>query len=92
MQDEVQMMFDRERGQFWVNNILNLKAKNLLLCGEERAFDAVQDLLKMRGEVIEHSQFERRSTLTVEETKFTELQVNLLTRTRIALYCLIPNL
>ena len=71
------MMFDKDRGHYWVNNILNLKANNLLLCGEERAYESVKNLLASRNEEIELITFERRSSLEIEKTSYQQIQVHL---------------
>ncbi len=69
------MIFDENRGHYWVNNILNLHAKRLLLCGEERAFQSVKNILALRNEEVELITFDRRSSLEIEKTKTTFSQV-----------------
>lgn len=44
--DEIQLIEDNERGFAWTNAILGLKAKEVHICGEERALRLVHRLLE----------------------------------------------
>ena len=51
--DEIQMIGSRERGWAWTQAVLGLKAKELHLCGEERAVPLVKELAATIGEKLE---------------------------------------
>ena len=44
--DEIQLIEDSERGYAWTNAILGLQAKELHLCGDERALRLIAKLLE----------------------------------------------
>ncbi len=44
--DEIQLIEDTERGFAWTNAILGLKAKEIHICGEERALRLIHKLLE----------------------------------------------
>lgn len=57
--DEVQMLGDRDRGWAWTRALLGIPAKEVHLCGEQRALALVQKLLhatreRARLECVEH--------------------------------------
>lgn len=39
--DEIQLIQDNERGYAWTNALLGLKAKEIHLCGDERALKLI---------------------------------------------------
>ena len=43
--DEIQMIEDEDRGFAWTNSILGLKAKEIHICGEERALALIDRLV-----------------------------------------------
>ena len=58
--DEIQMIGDRERGWAWSRALLGIPAKEIHLCGEERALEVVRRLLRQTREdyslsVVRHS-------------------------------------
>lgn len=48
--DEVQLIEDPERGYAWTNALLGLKAKEIHLCGDERALRLIASLLQDTGD------------------------------------------
>lgn len=50
--DEIQQIEDRERGSAWTDCILGLKAKEIHLCGEERALKLIHDLTFDTGDEV----------------------------------------
>jgi ATP-dependent RNA helicase SUPV3L1/SUV3 len=53
--DEIQLINDPKRGNHWTNAVLGLKAKEIHLCGDERALDIISFLLEKTGdELIVH--------------------------------------
>lgn len=48
--DEVQLIADRDRGWAWTRAVLGLPARELHLCGEERALPILKALLEQTGE------------------------------------------
>lgn len=61
--DEIQMMGDESRGWAWTQALLGVQAKEVHLCGEERAVPLVEALCaKMGDEVIVHK-YKRLSSL-----------------------------
>ncbi|KAH8889812.1 hypothetical protein GQ53DRAFT_689784 [Thozetella sp. PMI_491] len=48
--DEIQMLADPDRGWAWTQAFLGIQAKELHLCGEERAVDIITDICARLGE------------------------------------------
>jgi ATP-dependent RNA helicase SUPV3L1/SUV3 len=44
--DEIQLIEEPERGYAWTNALLGLQAKEIHLCGDERAFKLISKLLE----------------------------------------------
>lgn len=44
--DEVQLMQDPQRGDFWTSALFGIKAKEIHLCGSEVAFEKIVEILK----------------------------------------------
>ena len=61
--DEIQLLGDRERGWAWTQAVLGLKARELHLCGEERALPIVQELAAATGDKLEIHRYQRLSPL-----------------------------
>ena len=72
--DEIQMIGHQSRGWAWTQAVLGLKAKELHLCGEERALPLIQDLAAAMGEKLVIHRYSRLSPL---ETMATSLDGNL---------------
>ncbi|CDW83196.1 atp-dependent rna helicase mitochondrial-like [Stylonychia lemnae] len=64
--DEIQLIEDPDRGSAWTNCILGLKAKEIHICGEERALKLIHDLVQDTEDDLEVKQYTRLSTLNVE--------------------------
>ena len=69
--DEIQMINDDRRGHNWTNALLGLKAKEIHLCGEEKALRLVISLIEELGDEITIHQYGRLSPIEVENTPFT---------------------
>lgn len=65
--DEIQMIADPERGSHWTNAVLGLKAKEIHLCGDQRALGIIAYLLDKTGDDLTIHEYERLSPLKVEE-------------------------
>lgn len=61
--DEIQMMGDEQRGWAWTQAVLGVQAKEVHLCGEERAVPLVQALCSKTGDEIIVHRYERLSSL-----------------------------
>ena len=61
--DEIQMIGDDERGWAWTQAFLGLQAKELHLCGEERAVELIQDLCTRIGDKCIVHKYERLNPL-----------------------------
>ncbi|KAI0874655.1 P-loop containing nucleoside triphosphate hydrolase protein [Hypoxylon argillaceum] len=73
--DEIQMIGDVERGWAWSQALLGIQAKELHLCGEERAVELVQSLCAMLGDKCVVKRYQRLSGLeTMHESLNGQLQ------------------
>ncbi|KAI1174602.1 P-loop containing nucleoside triphosphate hydrolase protein [Nemania sp. FL0916] len=61
--DEIQMIGDNERGWAWTQAFLGVQAKELHLCGEERAVELIQSLCATIGDKCIVHRYERLSPL-----------------------------
>ncbi|KAI0098263.1 P-loop containing nucleoside triphosphate hydrolase protein [Nemania sp. FL0031] len=61
--DEIQMIGDVERGWAWTQAVLGVQAKEVHLCGEERAVELIQSLCAMLGDKCVVTRYERLSGL-----------------------------
>jgi ATP-dependent RNA helicase SUPV3L1/SUV3 len=50
--DEVQLIEDPDRGYAWTNALLGLQAKEIHLCGDERALRLVSKLMESTGDQV----------------------------------------
>ena len=66
--DEIQMIGNRERGWAWTLAVLGLKAKELHLCGEERATSLIRELAAATGDKLQIHRYERLSPLRTMST------------------------
>ncbi len=67
--DEIQMIADDERGWAWTQAFLGIQAKELHLCGEERAVELIQDLCARIGDKCVVHRYERLNALhTMKES------------------------
>lgn len=65
--DEIQMMSDPERGWAWTNALLGVQAKEVHLCGEERALPVIQEIVKITGDNLFINKYKRLGELIVEK-------------------------
>lgn len=72
--DEIQMIGDEHRGWAWTQALLGVRAKEIHLCGEERALPLVRDLVASIGDKLEVHTYSRLSPL---RTMSTSLHGNL---------------
>ncbi|KAI1103133.1 P-loop containing nucleoside triphosphate hydrolase protein [Jackrogersella minutella] len=61
--DEIQMIGDGERGWAWTQAFLGVQAKEVHLCGEERAVELIQSLCATIGDKCVVTRYERLSPL-----------------------------
>lgn len=61
--DEIQMIGDKNRGWAWTQALLGLQAKELHLCGEERAVPLIRELVTLMGDKLEVHHYARLSPL-----------------------------
>ncbi|ORC93660.1 putative ATP-dependent RNA helicase [Trypanosoma theileri] len=66
--DEVQMISDRDRGWAWTRALLGLPAREIHLCGEERAITLIKNLLYRTREL--------RGVTLVEHKRLVPLEVS----------------
>lgn len=70
--DEVQMLEDSERGWAWVNAIIGVPAKKVIMTGSVNALEAVKKIVQYLGEDLEIVKHKRKNPLNVLE-KYTSL-------------------
>ncbi|KAK6363493.1 RNA helicase [Orbilia blumenaviensis] len=63
--DEIQMLADTERGWAWTHAVLGIMAKELHLCGEERAVGIVEKLARLCGDELIIHRYQRLGKLEV---------------------------
>ncbi|KAI1658002.1 P-loop containing nucleoside triphosphate hydrolase protein [Daldinia decipiens] len=61
--DEIQMIGDSERGWAWTQAVLGVQAKEVHLCGEERAVELIQSLCDTIGDKCVITRYNRLSPL-----------------------------
>jgi ATP-dependent RNA helicase SUPV3L1/SUV3 len=66
--DEIQMLGSKERGWAWTAALLGARAKEIHVCGEERALPLVQQMCVAMGDKIEIHRYARLTPLAVEKT------------------------
>jgi hypothetical protein len=69
--DEIQMIEDDQRGSAWTTALLGIKADEIHICGDERAFKLIYEITKSTGDELYYRKYKRFSTLKVEENIFT---------------------
>jgi len=76
--DEIQMIADDQRGWAWTNAFLGVQAKEVHLCGEERAVELIQDFCARIGDKCVVHRYERLNELRAMDESLrgdlTELQ------------------
>lgn len=63
--DEVQMLEDEDRGWAWVNAIIGVPAKTVIMTGSVNALDAVKKIAQYLGEELEIVKHQRKTPLKV---------------------------
>lgn len=63
--DEIQMIGDPSRGWAWTKALLGARAKELHLCGEERAVDLIRKMAASMGDEITIHRYQRLNPLKV---------------------------
>ncbi len=71
--DEVQMLEDDDRGWAWVNAILGVPAKKVIMTGSVNALEAVKQIAKYLGEDLNIVRYKRKNPLLVLD-KYTALE------------------
>jgi len=66
--DEVQMIEDRDRGWAWVNALIGVPAKRVILTGSSNALKAVTELCKYLNEPLQVIEFQRKNELKLLKT------------------------
>ncbi|KOS20358.1 ATP-dependent RNA helicase suv3 [Escovopsis weberi] len=61
--DEIQMIADRERGSAWTSAVLGVQAKEVHVCGEERAVKIIRQLCASVGDKCVVHRYERLNPL-----------------------------
>jgi len=74
--DEIQMLADVDRGWAWVNAIIGVPSKKVIMTGSVNALEAVKKIAKYLGEELEIVKFKRKNELKVLEkaTTLREIQ------------------
>ncbi|KAH6660419.1 P-loop containing nucleoside triphosphate hydrolase protein [Truncatella angustata] len=72
--DEIQMIGDEERGWAWTQAVLGVQAKEVHLCGEERAVELIRDLCRLTGDKVEIHRYERLSPLEAMDKSLGSLK------------------
>ncbi|GES64730.1 ATP-dependent RNA helicase SUV3 [Aspergillus terreus] len=65
--DEIQMIADSRRGWAWTRAVLGSRAKELHLCGEQRAVPLIRELAALTGDKLEIHRYERLNPLKVAD-------------------------
>ena len=63
--DEIQMIGSEDRGWAWTSALLGVMAREVHLCGEERAVPIIEELAAACGETVKIHRYERLSPLEV---------------------------
>ncbi|KAI0261788.1 P-loop containing nucleoside triphosphate hydrolase protein [Gloeopeniophorella convolvens] len=76
--DEIQMIADSQRGAAWTAAVLGCPAKELHLCGEERAVPIIEALAEITGDELVVNRYQRLSPLSIApnslESDLTRIQ------------------
>jgi len=64
--DEIQMLGSKERGWAWTSALTGVRAKEVHVCGEERALPLVQQIAAATGDKLEIHRYERLTPLKCE--------------------------
>ena len=75
--DEIQMIGHKERGWAWTQALLGIKAREIHLCGEERAVPLIRELATSMGDEIDVRTYQRLSPLRIMATSLNGQLSNL---------------
>jgi ATP-dependent RNA helicase SUPV3L1/SUV3 len=64
--DEIQMLGNKDRGWAWTTALMGVQAKEIHVCGEERALPLIQQLCLAMGDKVEVHRYKRLTPLAVE--------------------------
>lgn len=64
--DEIQMLGSLDRGWAWTQALLGVRAREVHLCGEERAIPMVKELVALIGDSLEIHRYERLTPLEMD--------------------------
>ena len=70
------MIEDQNRGSAWTNAFLGICAKEVHLCGDERAAQLIYRLCELTGDTLEYKQYKRRNALHIEN-KLYDIETDL---------------
>ena len=73
--DEVQMLDDKDRGWAWVNAIIGVPSKKVIMTGSVNALEAIRKIASYLGEELEVVKFKRKNELKVLEKATTLREV-----------------
>lgn len=75
--DEVQMLEDEDRGWAWVNAIIGVPSKTVIMTGSVNALDAIKKIASYLGEELEVIKHQRKTSLKVlpKHTALEHLEV-----------------
>lgn len=65
--DEIQMIADERRGSSWTSAVLGVQAKEVHMCGEERAVSLMRKIASVTGDELEIRRYDRLGKLTVAQ-------------------------
>lgn len=68
--DECQMIGDNNRGQFWTQAILNVRAKDVYLCMAPEALHIIKNILDTTGAKYDITKHERNTPLIIQEDTY----------------------
>jgi ATP-dependent RNA helicase SUPV3L1/SUV3 len=71
--DEIQQIKDQQRGWAWTRALLGLVADEIHVCGEPGAVELIKRLCETTGEELEVRNYNRLTSLTVEDKALTSL-------------------
>lgn len=75
--DEVQLISDQSRGWAWTQALLGVRAKELHLCGENRALGLIHKVIKLTADLLEEKKYNRFSKLHLVHKPF-DIETDLL--------------
>lgn len=65
--DEIQMMSDQQRGWAWTRALINIKAPEIHICGDNSVHELVKQICELTGDTLVVKNYERMTKLQIEE-------------------------